>query len=79
MINKLISKHQVRLLEYEGCQSDEYVRGYTRAINDVLELEQIPTLGVDELFKIRNEVTMLPLFSREAVVEIIDKYMKGEA
>jgi hypothetical protein len=30
----------------------------------------------DLLYKLRNEITMLPTFNREFVIEIIDKYLK---
>ena len=58
MINKLISKSQVAVLEHnlQGNPNDEYKQGYIRAIQDVLDLEPIPTLGVDELYKIRAEL-----------------------
>lgn len=56
MINKLISKIQVRLLEYKGNPSEDYKKGYIRAIYDVLDLEPIPTLGVDEVKKIKAEL-----------------------
>ena len=56
MINKLISKTQVRLLEYDGNPSDDYNQGYIRAIQDVLDLDTVPTLGVDEIEKIRTEI-----------------------
>ena len=88
MINKLISKSQVRLLEYEGCPSKEYSRGYVQAINDVLDLEPIPTLGVDTVEKIRAEIKELTkahciqVMDREDIplltLDIIDKHIKGE-
>ena len=56
MINKLISKSQVRLLEFDGYPSRDYAEGYCRAINDVLDLEPIPTLGVDEIEQIKAEI-----------------------
>ena len=56
MILKLISKSQVRLLEFEGNPSRDYKEGYCRAINDVLDLEPIRTLGVDELGQIKKEI-----------------------
>ena len=31
----------------------------------------------DLLNRLRNEITMLPVFNREFVIEIIDKYLKG--
>ena len=55
MINKLISKTQVRLLEYDGNPSQDYKDGYCRAINDVLDLEPIPTLGADEYEKFKAD------------------------
>jgi hypothetical protein len=55
MINKLISKTQVRLLEYDGNPSQDYKDGYCRAINDVLDLESIPTLGADEYEKFKAD------------------------
>lgn len=55
MINKLISKTQVRLLEYDGSPSQDYKDGYCRAINDVLDLESIPTLGADEYEKFKAD------------------------
>ena len=55
MINKLISKTQVRLLEYDGNPSQDYKDGYCRAINDVLDLEPIPTLGADEYEKLQAD------------------------
>ena len=56
MINKLISKSQVRVLSCENCPSEDYARGYARAISDVLDLATIPTLGADSLEKIRAEI-----------------------
>jgi hypothetical protein len=55
MINKLISKTQVGLLEYDGNPSQDYKDGYCRAINDVLDLEPIPTLGADEYEKFKSD------------------------
>jgi hypothetical protein len=55
MINKLISKTQVRLLEYDGNPSQDYKDGYCRAIHDVLDLEPIPTLGADEYEKFKAD------------------------
>lgn len=57
MINKLISKSQVQLLEWDnGDYSEDWKKGYVKAINDVLDLEPIPTLGVDELKNIVDEI-----------------------
>lgn len=56
MINKLISKSQVNLLECENNASMDYKMGYCSAIRDVLDLEPIPTLGVDEIEKIQEEM-----------------------
>ena len=55
MINKLISKSQVALLEYEGNPSQAYKDGYTRAINDVLDIEPVPSIAVDEIEKMKEE------------------------
>lgn len=88
MIYKLISKQQVRLLEYEGNPSQDYKDGYCRAIHDVIELETIPTLGVDELKRLKEEIQQLQtyvLFKGDTkkvelsdVLELIDLYIKGE-
>ena len=87
MINKLISKSQVRMLEWEGRKSQDYADGYCDAINAVLDLETIPTLGADKLEKMRKEIKDLsnqPLFGSvsnssllDTVMEIIDKYKEG--
>lgn len=55
MINKLISKTQVSLLEYDGNPSQDYKDGYCSAIHDVLDLEPIPTLGADEYEKFKAD------------------------
>ena len=88
MIYKLISKQQVRLLEYEGNPSQDYKDGYCRAIHDVIELKPIPTLGVDELKRLKEEIQQLQtyvLFKGDTkkvelsdVLELIDLYIKGE-
>lgn len=85
MINKLISKSQVRILEWEGWKSQDYAEGYCDAINAVLDLEPIPTLGADELEKMQKEIKDLqnqPLFESvsnrsliDVIIEIINKYM----
>ena len=59
MINKLISKTQVRLLEYDGNPSCEYKRGYIDAINDVLDLESIPTVGADNWQQLKETITKI--------------------
>lgn len=88
MINKLISKSQVRVLNCENCPSEDYARGYARAISDVLDLATIPTLGADTLEKIRAEIKELSeshciqVMDREDIpllaLEIIDKHVGGK-
>lgn len=56
MINKLISKSEVRLIEWDGIRSNDYVDGFCDAIQKVIDLEPIPTLGVDEVEKIKAEI-----------------------
>lgn len=88
MINKLISKSEVRLLEWDGIQSNDYVDGFCDAIQKVIDLEPIPTLGVDEVKKIKAEID--EQYDRvkpynidvaqglEMALDIIDKYISKE-
>lgn len=91
MINKLISKTQVRLLEYDGNPSQDYKDGYCRAINDVLDLESIPTLGADEYEKFKSDyenrlksdmVAMLEELKSHiecmAIIELDSTFAEGE-
>lgn len=86
MINKLISKSEVRLLEWDGIQSNDYVDGFCDAIQKVIDLEPIPTFGVDEVEKIRAEIQALdegytsyqndnPWIYKSEVLAIIDKHI----
>ena len=43
------------------------------AVRNAVEIEDI-TENDDVLDKIRNEITMLPLFNRQNVIEVIDKH-----
>lgn len=89
MINKLISKSQVRVLNCENCPSEDYARGYARAISDVLDLATIPTLGADTLEKIRADIQEnLDTYKEYGweeevkayteVLEIIEKHIGGD-
>lgn len=90
MINKLISKSEVRLLEWDGIRSNDYADGFCDAIQKVIDLEPIPTLGVDEIEKIKAEIEDLSNLEwidertqkytnwkgmQKKVLEIIDKHI----
>lgn len=87
MINKLISKTQVRMLEWEGKKSQDYADGYCDAINAVLDIEPIPTLGFDTIKKIEAEIEEAYheyshssgiMFGIDVVRKIIEKYVSQD-
>lgn len=61
---------------YNVQRLDALTREEMTAVAMAIQSLEVDSNIVDMLFGIRNEITMLYIFSREEVVKIIDKHLK---